>query len=123
MTTLESLAVCTPVVTLPVLQNVPALATGMLAAMQEEAHRLRLVEAEAAFASTVAASVEEYAATVVSLLGSDVRASDQSGSQSETSTLTLLRKAIAQSVHVLYNDEHSGRELATILKRLVLANQ
>lgn len=140
VTALEALAVATPVVTLPSLQNVPALATGMLAALQTETRRLGLgADTEASLVGAIATSVENYSEAVVRLLMSDIQTEQQQQqrerphqllvdrteteredtSPSPSSSLWQLRKAVAQTAHVLFNDVRSGQELAVLLRKLV----
>jgi hypothetical protein len=62
VTTLEALAVCTPVVTLPHKQSVPSLAAGMLHAMEMDSYTEGLL---------VVDSARQYVANVVDLLSDD----------------------------------------------------
>jgi hypothetical protein len=62
VTTLEALAVCTPVVTLPSGQSVPSLAAGMLQSMEMDSYTESLL---------VADSAAQYMAHVVDLLSDD----------------------------------------------------
>ena len=90
VTTLESLAVCTPVITYPGAQTVPALAAGML----DEIHLNS--------SGLIVKSAAEYIDTAVALLG---------GAQDEVSPHLLeLRAHICKKHDILYSNQRAVQE-------------
>lgn len=89
VTTLESLAMCTPVITLPSHQNVPGLAAGML-------HRLNTEESnEESEKWLIARSLEGYIDNIVSLLGDSA--------DYPSPVLQRLKEFVCRNKHLLYN--------------------
>ena len=69
VTILESFAVCTPIVTIPSLQNVPGLATGMIRRMINES--ADIIEANSSLLSSmIVNSLDAYADVVIRMLQS-----------------------------------------------------
>ena len=98
VTTLESLAVCTPVLTLPDLQTVPALAAGMLQEIGLQSSGL------------IAHSPEEYIDTATHLLG---------GEYSEVADeLRNLRENICREHDKLYSNQKAVEEWASFMWNL-----
>ena len=90
VTTLESLAVCTPVVTFPRAQTVPGLAAGMLSEIHLNTSEL-IVE-----------SSEEYVESAAALLG---------GTEAEVSPRLLeLRAQICREHDALYSSQKAVEE-------------
>ncbi len=125
VTALEALAVCTPVVTLPLRQTVPHLAAGMLRAMQldEEVEQLLVTENETNYVNSVARLLSDEE-------GRDVihsEATFSSGGNGETETtrweplLERVRGEICGKVDRVYNQESTMREWEQLLQRMVRA--
>lgn len=127
VTTLEALAVCTPVVTAPALQSVPALTAGMLRAV---AHTVGDGLQHGGLAGLLVASDEAaFVAHTVALL--TAAADGPAAAQVEGSGRTLLgetRRALCRPgvggggapVDVLYNATAAVREWEGLLYRLAV---
>lgn len=100
VTTLEALSVCTPVITCPPEQTVPALAAGMIQKMQLGSLGNLLI----------ANSKEEYVEKAVQLLGAKAA--------NASTELSRLRRRICNKAHVLYNSSDSVRDWNELLYKL-----
>lgn len=97
VTTLESLAVCTPVVTLPAQQNVPQLAAGMLRSLQLSSHVNELLMVQ---------NAQDYLHSIDELLSSSV----------------AIREEICQKIlqdQMLFEDMNTVREWDAFLIKVV----
>ena len=101
VTILESIAVCTPVITSPSLQTVPGLAAGMLQSM--DLTKLDLL---------VATNQDDYVEKATLLLG----AKDQTVNKE----LVRLRRKMCEKGHLLYNNTKSIDEWSRFLKTVAL---
>jgi predicted O-linked N-acetylglucosamine transferase (SPINDLY family) len=102
VTTLESLAVCTPVVTLPLHQSVPSLAAGMIQRLQlQSVHESKLIMT----------SKEDYVDISVELLGFNQR--------NVSHDMIAIRSEICQRSSVVYNDEASKTDWNNLFKALI----
>lgn len=97
VTVLESLAVGTPVVTLPSAQNVPELANGIIKTILPSQYSAHLI----------AADKDDYINKVVDLLEGN-----------STGILYQIRKEICQSFHLLYSNSSAVREYETLFKNV-----
>lgn len=101
VTTLESLAVCTPVLTLPVQQTVPALAAGMIRQWGAHAGDLAVTKA------LIASSTRDFIDKAVALLGG--------GAAGVSPQLQALRESACKHNDVLYSSEEAVREWGDLL--------
>lgn len=102
VTSLESLAVCTPVVTLAARQTVPALAAGMLSAM---AQAVADVDQRRRISNMSVASIEAYVAAVRELLDDD-------------DALLRTREAISMSSSAIFEQQESVLDWSLLLQQL-----
>ena len=111
VTTLESLSVCTPVLTLPAQQTVPALAAGMI-------RRWSASAGDADIADTlIATSSEDFIQKAVSLLSDDT-ANSVNKRNSVSPRLLALRESACTYADILFSSEESIQEWADMLWRL-----
>ena len=109
VTVLESLSVCTPVLTAPSLQSVPSLAAGIIRAMHLGPELESLL---------VARSVHSYVSSAVELLGGDNFALSP--------LLLTLRQStcsIVAQTGVVFNQSSSVREWESFITRVVSIKQ
>ena len=97
VTVLESLAVCTPVITLPSAQNVPELANGIIKTILPKKYSDYLI----------AADKDDYVSKVVDIF-----------EENATSILYQVRKEICQSFHLLYDNTTAVQEYETLFKNI-----
>jgi len=93
VTTLEALAVCTPVVTLPTRQTVPALASGMLRAVFEEYNQ----HDNSILQSLVFNDTDKFVDNIVTLLTDDAKSTD-------------MRKNVCDNVSKLYDTREIAQQ-------------
>jgi len=142
VTTLEAVSVCTPVVTLPARQSVPALAAGMLTRVMRAANYSRSSsgsgdsvlkdDAGALIGKLVANSEDEYVAIALSLLSvmdestGTAMDDDKDGSASESgpgretqdSLVVRTRRVLCDNGHVLFDDKASIKAWDSFLNNL-----
>jgi predicted O-linked N-acetylglucosamine transferase (SPINDLY family) len=101
VTILESIAVCTPVITSPSLQTVPGLAAGMLQSMNIT--KLDLL---------IATNPDDYVEKATMLLGAKDQVVDKE--------LNRLRRKMCEKGHLLFNNTKSVDEWGHFLKNVAL---
>jgi predicted O-linked N-acetylglucosamine transferase (SPINDLY family) len=104
VTILESIAVCTPVITSPSLQTVPGLAAGMLQSM--DLAKLDLLIAE---------NQDDYVDKATLLLGAKNQVVDKE--------LVRLRRKMCEKGHLLFNNTKSIDEWGHFLKNVALKQE
>jgi predicted O-linked N-acetylglucosamine transferase (SPINDLY family) len=102
VTTLESLAVCTPVMTLPSAQTVPALAAGMIRQIAHNAGDSSIA------IDLIADSVESYIERAVALLGGNTPTA-------VSDRLLAIRQAVCAHNWVLFESQSAAREWGALI--------
>jgi glycosyltransferase involved in cell wall biosynthesis len=130
VTTLEALSVCTPVITAPTEQTVPALTAGMLQTIinstapsdddiNDDETSIRLLN------MLIARSKEEMADTVLRLLRSDLKSrqrQSRSNDGSVNNELLKLRTALCARSEAVFQQQASVNEWAQFLQHAALLN-
>ena len=101
VTILESISVCTPIITSPSLQTVPGLAAGMLQSM--DLAKLDLI---------IASDQDDYVDKATLLLGAKEQEVDKE--------LNRLRRKMCENGHLLFNNTKSIDEWGRFLKHVAL---
>jgi hypothetical protein len=135
VTTLEALSVCTPVITVPTAQTVPALTAGMILTMMQSNQTIQASsedrhlennsnnEGGSLLGQLIASTREEMAATVIRLLKSDLKSRQAAFTNPQaphTNELLSLRSALCERSSLVFEQRESVNEWAEFLRRAAM---